>query len=801
MPYNDEQGTLKLLKRTYAEQTRRTIFFIGAGVSVESGLPTWYELRETLHQEINGILGENSSDGDLEVFRDLEALLTENKFWEYFEFAEENWPTTYQDVLDRKINLDYSHVPTPVVYEKLWNMRHVRQLATLNVDGLIDQAFRMSPASQNGKLLQYDGYNVTDSQTFIAKDAYCVLNLHGTVYQKSRWVMSAAERRKLTTGGTGKKYKSFMTWLFQSHNIVFIGINPTDIAISPAFTAAKNSGILGSHFWLCPTPSHDTRQWAQSQSIRLVSYEPDKLEDGTQVHSSIICSILDDLEQYASPELEVELPTSRPEVDPSQIMTNDNFVKLVYEDRKKAVEMLSGSATLLGRQYGYTSTQLRQFIRSNSLAIQIATAVDEKEIGHNSLSKYKLHNKIQGGGSSSVWLCEDETHKGEYLILKILNGVMHEDDAERQSFRRGIESMYLLNDVNTPIAPKYLDHLELPLAVVMEHINGSTLRDVISTGDFSESRDILRLFFMICDAIRNCHSADGHVLHRDLKPGNILFEDWYPGYEKSDLLESRTRLINFDLSWHRYSSGNTKAISADESGYYAPEQKGVKNSAPPRSASTDAYMLGMILFFLISEDNPPEGGAGLSDWMDQVRTVVNRRFQGFLVSRVSRLIQMMTDIDMNSRLDVEAAQAEVQSILFFLDKDYKNVDHDMMVEYVISLTGKNYIWNPDKIEGHIHSAVHADFSVRYQQKGMKCELLFSRSRSDSDARKGFGARMNQKIREGIRTLEDAGWDCDEGGGVIKSLRATIGIISLVEKADLGKSEIETIANRLLQSIE
>ena len=802
MPYDANQGTLKLLKRSYAERTRRTIFFVGAGASAESGLPTWTDLRESVHQAIELNVDSTSSEEILERFRELEVRRSNNDYWGYFEYAELHWQTTYNDALSKNLDLDYSKVALPVVYEKLWSMRNSKQIVTLNVDGLLELAFQSNDRTRRAKLLSYDGYAVTDSQAFLAKDSFCCLNLHGNVYQKSRWVMNGAERRRLTKGATGTKYRGFLTWLFQSHNVVFVGVNPEDVAVSPAIQAAQESGILGAHFWICPTPSGATRTWAEKNGIRIISYQPEVLLDGSRVHSATICSILDDLEQYSAPEPEVELPIARSALDVDSLPDRSELIEMVYQNKSAAIELIAGAATGLGRKYGFSSTQLTEFIRRNSLAIQIATSLDSKVPKHNSLGKYRLHEKLQGGGSSSVWLAEDPLQGGEYLIAKVLNGNTHEDETERQSFRRGIESMYLLNGSNSSISPKYIDHFELPLAVVMEHITGSPLSEVIATGGFSEPEDTLIIFLAISQAVRSCHVSDGQVLHRDLKPGNIIFEGWFPGYEKAQLFEAPARLINFDLSWHRFSSGNTKAISADDSGYYAPEQKGRKNTAPPRSASTDAYMLGMILYYLVCSEHPPEGGARLVDWVDLVRRVVRRRFGDITVAnRVTRLIEMMTQPDMNRRLDIEAARAEVESLLSFMRRDFTKVDHDVFVEHLIVTSGRDYNWTSDKIEAKVVTSLQADFIVRYQPKGMKCEIEFSRSRGDADRRSSFGSKINMKIQESIQTLKDAGWACETSGAVIRSLHAHIKISDLISKADLGASEMKTVSNRLLASFD
>ncbi len=802
MPYDSSQGTLKLLKRNYAEKTRRTIFFVGAGASAESGLPTWYDLREAVHHDIDLTVDDGASEELLDKFRELEVRRAANDYWGYFEYAEEHWSTSYNDAVNKSLLLDFSKVPLPVVYEKLWSMRNNKQIVTLNVDGLIERAFQTNERTRQAKLLSYDGYAITDSQAFIAKDAYCCLNLHGTAYQKSRWVMNGAERRKLTEGATGTKYRAFLTWLFQSHNVVFVGVNPEDVAVSPAIQEAQKTGILGEHFWICPTPNSETRKWAETNGVRIISYMPETLEDGSKVHSTTICSILDDLEQYTAPEPEVKLPITREEIDIDEFPECSELIQMINKNRSETIDLLAGAATGLGCKYEFTSRQLHEFIRRNSLAIQMATALDSKVDGYNSLGQYKLHEKLQGSGSSSVWLVEDTANGGDYLIAKVLNGNTHEDETERQSFRRGIQSMYLLNGSNSSIAPKYIDHLELPLAVIMEHVNGSPLSEVIAMGEFCEPEDILKMFLTISQAVRNCHISDGQVLHRDLKPGNIIFENWFPGYEKSQLLEASVRLINFDLSWHRFSSGNTKAISAEETGYYAPEQKGLKNTAPPRSASTDAYMLGMILYYLVCSEHPPEGGARLVDWVEQVRRVVNRRFKNRTVSnRVTRLIDLMTRQEMNERLDIEAAQAEVESLLNFMKRDYHRVDHDVFIENLITSSGRDYSWDVDKIEGKIRTSIQADFLIRYQPRGMSCEIEFSRSRGDADTRATFGPRINKKIAESIQSLKDAGWTCEEGGAVIRSLKAKIKISDLIAKTDLGASEMNTLSGRLLANFD
>lgn len=802
MTYLPNQDSLNQLKRTYAEKTYRTIFFLGAGASAEVGLPTWLELREGLHKKIGELIPPGSSNEDLEIFHELEELREDNDYWGYFGYAEKHWPTTYNDFIEDALDLEVDRIETPIVYKKIWAMREVRQVATLNVDGLLARAFIEESRTLSNRLIQYDGYSVTDSQAFIAKNAYCLLNLHGTIFQKSNLVMNESERRRLHQGESGAKYLAFLTWLFQTHNIVFVGINPRDMAVSNAIQLAEKTGLLGKHYWMCPTPNSDTRRWAQSNGIRLIEYTPTIAEDGTAIHTTDICSILDDLERHVSEDRAVSLPLSSEEYDPKNLEKPEQLVASLSTDRNATIKKLSGAATFIGVRDGFANYEMDEFIKTNALPIQIATSLDANTPPFNQLSDYELVDKVQSGGSSTIWLCKDKDNPDEYLIAKVLNGNRHEDSVERQSFRRGIESMYLLSDLDKQVAPKYISHLETPLVAFMEQVAGTTLKDVVESESIQSSADLLKLFNAICRAIRECHISNGHVLHRDLKPGNIIFKGWFVSYDATDLFDSEIRLINFDLSWHRYSVGNTKAISADEAGYYAPEQKGSKNSPPPRSAATDVYMLGMILFYLLAKDHPPEGGARLADWEDVVSKHVARTFrEPILRRRIVGLVLSMTKIDMEDRTDIEAVLAEVANVLNYQEQNYAAVDHDFLVENILAAFDREYSWNSGKLEGRLQTIAQANFAVRYLPKGMKCEIDFSRSRDDGATRASFGERINRRLQNARQTLTDAGWDCDISGGVIKSLKATMRLSDIISRNDLATGEMEHIATHLLSSIE
>jgi hypothetical protein len=86
--------------------------------------------------------------------------------------------------------------------------------------------------------------------------------------------MSADERGNLIKDTGGDKYKSLICRLFQNYNVVFFGVNPTDIAVSPFLRRAVELGSLSKHFWICPDPGGEEKSWAQNNNVRIIQYLP-----------------------------------------------------------------------------------------------------------------------------------------------------------------------------------------------------------------------------------------------------------------------------------------------------------------------------------------------------------------------------------------------------------------------------------------------------------------------------------------------------------------------------------------------
>jgi hypothetical protein len=402
---------------------------------------------------------------------------------------------------------------------------------------------------------------------------------------------------------------------------------------------------------------------------------------------------------------------------------------------------------------------------------------------------------------AAVWPCEKGPDIWPFVIggivpdnvdhslacVKSLSAQAFKDRVERESFRRGVESLFYLNSCNKPVAPKYLFHTNVPMSVGMEYVEGTTVNDLFDADRNAVRENWLDLALSAFMAVLACHKSEGGVLHRDIKPKNIILEGIYYGAGGSEIANSSVRFINFDMSWHKFSSGNTKPLAADEVGYYAPEQRISANAGTPRSSKTDVYMLGMLLVYLMSEAPPPEGGAKLDGWDDYIIAKVRGRLQDPLAAnRLSRLITKMTAVDPENRPDLTEAIADLEVLKPVLSEDCAAVDPDVFIEKILTSTDYDYDWDDLLLEGMLKTPRQIELKLGFKQRGQLAIIGFTRARDEGMNRKNFGGRLGVLISEANNELRNYGWVTDTAGGYhSRSITATIQVSALRENAVKG----------------
>nr|WP_165423876.1 serine/threonine-protein kinase [Ktedonosporobacter rubrisoli] len=207
------------------------------------------------------------------------------------------------------------------------------------------------------------------------------------------------------------------------------------------------------------------------------------------------------------------------------------------------------------------------------------------------INRYRLQNMLGRGGMGEVWLAED-TQLRRQVAIKLLPAVLASDHRYLQDFAREAQTAASLEH---PHILQVHDFGEEPTAdgeiityLIMPHITGGSLRDRIRNAQGPLPADqALSYLKQAAEAIDYAHSRK--VLHRDIKPGNMLMQqDW---------------LFLADFGIAKITTGATRRTQthagAGTPEYMAPEQ--VQGRA---EAASDLYSLAVIAYHLFTGNLP-----------------------------------------------------------------------------------------------------------------------------------------------------------------------------------------------------
>jgi len=211
--------------------------------------------------------------------------------------------------------------------------------------------------------------------------------------------------------------------------------------------------------------------------------------------------------------------------------------------------------------------------------------------------KYELIHRIAVGGMGEVYLAQEQHTPEQKVAIKIIRSDLMYDVVARKRFQREFEvNSYLSHAHILPIIE--FNEVDGRLYIVTPYIEGGTLSQRLEQGSLPLS-ELQTLFSSLVEAVAYLHKQG--VIHRDLKPGNILLDT------TTNQKEFSVRLIDFgiaimlgqDLSLSMPSSLEHEMGTA---AYMAPErQRGVINFG------NDIYSLGIILHLMLSGHFPTDG--------------------------------------------------------------------------------------------------------------------------------------------------------------------------------------------------
>ena len=207
------------------------------------------------------------------------------------------------------------------------------------------------------------------------------------------------------------------------------------------------------------------------------------------------------------------------------------------------------------------------------------------------LGKWVIFKELGRGGMGHVYLAQEEIG-GRQAALKVLAADLAQDVGFLQRFQREIETLSKLDHPNIVrfYEAGYENHLYF---YAMEYVEGQSLDEAMQVQGRLPWQEVLDAAIQVCWALRHVH--DHGVIHRDLKPPNLLRTP-----------AGVVKLTDFGIakvfaSTHLTATGGVVGTAE----FLSPEQAAGK----PVTKRSDLYSLGAVLYTLLTGRPPFEGNS------------------------------------------------------------------------------------------------------------------------------------------------------------------------------------------------
>ena len=230
----------------------------------------------------------------------------------------------------------------------------------------------------------------------------------------------------------------------------------------------------------------------------------------------------------------------------------------------------------------------------------------DKYLGKRLDGRYEIHELIGIGGMANVYRCTDTLDDRE-VAIKILKDEFLNNEEFIRRFKNESKAIAMLSHPN--IVKVYdVSFGDIIQYIVMEYIDGITLKEYIERQGVIEWKDALHLTTQVLRALQHAHESG--IVHRDIKPQNIML-----------LQDGTIKVTDFGIA--RFSDTATRTMTDQAIGsvhYIAPEQA----RGDVTDGKTDIYSVGVMLYEMLAGKLPFDGDTAVSVALMQLNETPRR---------------------------------------------------------------------------------------------------------------------------------------------------------------------------------
>jgi len=542
-------------------------------------------------------------------------------------------------------------------------------------------------------------------------------------------------------------YKEFIRAILLTCTVVFIGISADDEAVGGHIEQVnKFASDVSTHYWITNRNDLVTDGWAEKFGVRLIRYES-KLND----HSAL-SELFNDLLTFVPKDDEA------PPIEPFRTNLREvgdegpnDLIKL--ESEKIRIILNKKAKSILEDQSPDKYKKYEKFFEEYDQAIHRAWYNSDIE-GQNTMLGFTLNKLHARGAFGRVY--KATSPNGQTVAVKILLEEERRSENFLQSFRRGVRSMRILSNHQIRGIVEYKDATEIPAFVVMEWVDGPNLDMAVKSKQINNWNMILKVTSQLTEIIENAHRVPERVLHRDLRPPNIMLQNFFNRSESWNVV-----VLDFDLSWHLGASEQSVLHSSSTAGYLAPEQI-QKSKFSTRHSAVDSYGLGMTFFFIISSRDPLPAESLHRDWemnvSDLARQIKTTKWHS-IPNRFSRLIINATKYNQSERWDVTQIKSELLRLLDANQKPEKIESAELLAEEIFSRSkyASQYKWNSDKLSASMDLANGLRICLIGDESRNRILIQINWVNKGGDSQRNILKWLERTSNKAYRLLKESKW--------------------------------------------